>query len=269
VKRALSLLLALLLLTGCNASPPEAPSPSESTAPPSRPASPAAAAEELSERFGVTVRIGPPSEMPKGYLAEEAPSEMLDRGLAAMEQALARYADGFLAALGEKAGGLTYCLTGDLYSIDGGKVGGLFCPTDEGLSICLDLRRPLLTVAVHHETSHAIEHLLRGILPPSHPLFADWGPGGYLNSYDGYEGMTAFTDGFERDEERILFLDTYSKTFPAEDRAQLLACYMEDESSPALACKHLKSKLQRYLSSIEQALGLSPRSAPALTAASP
>ncbi len=222
-----------------------------------------ARADELEEEYGLTIYI---SDECRNFLGSYAITDLSDHDTVAyaleiLEEELAKYPEGFFRQFEDQwLEGIELYLAGTIIGIGDGVLdyaGGLQTTKGGSIVLAVDCCVPEdLRTALHHEISHAIEiHLMfsdaGGVdeavwndLNPSSQQFGDC----YTYSYEtfGYETFYGFVYDLTTSK-NVYFIDTYSLTFPTEDRARLFENVMSGSSTVDWAsCPNLRAKLNYY-----------------------
>lgn len=226
-------------------------------------------ADELEERFGVAIRIG---EECANILGGYAISPLTDyakveEALDVLEAELSKYPDRFFTQMKtEELTGIAFYLAEMLLGVEDGSLstaGGFQCEYDGKWLIVMDCRVPFsMQSTVHHEIFHSIEDYMSfssdsdGVWYPDeaewqalNPPLEKYGDC-YTYSYDeyGYEENYGLLYDMQvyagEDVSGTYFVNSYSMTFPWEDRARLFESVMCDFYSVDFeAAPHLKAKL--------------------------
>ena len=219
-------------------------------------------AQHIGSQYGVEVLIGADAAAvsPWNYaLAAEYQVPVLKRELAKLDQLLSVYPEGMLrsAAAGANDGVMRICLvrqiTGTPESGSLETTGGVCYWADGGLYIALAMGQDMQSV-LYHEMYHALENRL---LSDSDACY-DWE---YLNP-DGFDYDYNYTDYLTREDSPYLaddtryFINAYSMTFPAEDRAMILEYAMEPGNEAYFQTDAMQAKLKAICVGIREAYGL-------------
>ena len=174
-----------------------------------------------------------------------------------------QFPDGFFAQLAESAeeGKVHICLVKDIVGSEQGDTldhaGGVQFWDGAEAYIALVMGESL-EQRFYHELSHVMDARIL-----SHSvLYDDWeelNPEGFTYSYRYEEPETA--DDLYFHEEKV-FVDTYSMTFPKEDRARIMEYAMLDGQQELFDSEYLQRKLQRMCQAIREAFGLTDSSEP-------
>lgn len=208
-------------------------------------------ARALEQTYGVRILLGEDVIEPWDYtLTTEYRTEALELGLTQLEKALAAYPEGFLSAvvkqtdsgilcislvrdISEAVDGLQYWIGGDAYI---------------ALKITDTMERDL-----YHEVSHVLDNYIIA----NCYAYDDWeelNPQGavYDYNYTDYPGRTDWTwlEGEDR-----AFIDSYSMTYPKEDRARILEYAMTPGNEELFRSEYLQAKLLKICEGIRESFG--------------
>lgn len=222
-----------------------------------------AQANALEEQYGLTIYL---SDECRSFLGSYAITALSDYDTVAyaleiVAEELDKYPEGFFRQFqGQWLEGIELYLAGSIIGIGDGVLdyaGGLQTTKGNAIVLAVDCCYPEdLRTSLHHEISHAIEIRLLfsdtgGVdeevwngLNPSSQQFGDC----YTYSYDtfGYEEFYGFVYDLTTSRD-VYFIDTYSLTFPTEDRARLFENVMSGNSTVDWAsCPKLRAKLNYY-----------------------
>ena len=254
MKRLFALLMALLLLTGCKAGIPSSPSaqviPEET---------PREIAEEIHKQYDIQVLTGEAAaaSAPWDYtLIPQTENGEICSGLAEIRSCLALYPKGMIQVLSRDAGGLRFCLLKEIR----GKEGTGSVPTAKGLQFrdpeghCILALSSDLTYTLCHELCHVIEDF-------AVTRSSGWENWEQLNP-EGFSYDLDFQKNLLRDPALYLtgdqraFIDTYSMSFPREDRARIMEYAMNPGNAPYFESPIMQKKLTCLSEGIRKAFGL-------------
>lgn len=232
-------------------------------------------ANRIGERYGVRLRISTECyELIGGYSVEPILDRLItDEALDAMETELAKYPEGFLSELAsDYPEGMEIWLAGALRGVDDETldIAGGFTNKESGcLLLVMDSSLPeLLPTTFHHEMSHIIDEAVKEKMPGTWLENVNWerlnpapSISAHIYTYTytayGYEDCLQWVyDGSNGEE--AFFIDTYSMTFPTEDRARLfenIMCREEESLIPWDECPRLREKMNVYAACIRYVLG--------------
>ncbi|MBQ5950671.1 MAG: hypothetical protein IJL66_00770 [Lachnospiraceae bacterium] len=235
-----------------------------------------ARAKALGDTYGIRIFISDQCRnYVGGYLCRPLNDETAIRqALDALEQELKKYPKGFFRKLGttvEWITGADLYVAGTLMGVSDNDgvldfAGGFQMTMDGRLMLYMDSGDPdSLRQTFHHELCHAIESVMdfsvKGIKPEEWDALNPKGVDCYSNSYQDWGTEAAvpyqYWGGGESVPERAYFIDTYSCTFPTEDRARLFEYAMTDSVIPWKKCPHLREKLRLFTDRMEKALNIS------------
>lgn len=229
-------------------------------------------AQAMAEQYGVQIYLGEQAALapfPDYTLEPSQDLKALQDGLDVLDQALSSYPEGYLEQLGGTPRALCFYLSGrmtPLYPSMGiDDPSGLACQVD-GLELIAFNVDYLRVEEVNHELAHVLDHRLWEAGTLDEQVWNSLNPQGfqYYQAYidengEDYEytGSTEYTTWDESyyggNTEEVYFIDTYSKTFPTEDRAQLMGAFLsqlEGEMPAYFASPHLQAKLEYYFQCI-------------------
>lgn len=213
-----------------------------------------ARADALSEQYGVKILLGEAVPQPEDYtFTYEYQVAAFQAGLDALEQALAKFPEGFFAPL--ENGSLRVGLVRQMQSLTQdapADVNGLQYWLNGEACIALVLG-DTVEQTFYHELSHVLDAHI------------------YANSvaYDAWESLNP--RGFQYDETYTLyaqradkqylegesraFVDEYSKTFAKEDRARILEYAMMEGNQELFASESMQRKLEQISTAIRDTYG--------------
>ena len=215
----------------------------------------------IEDAYGITLHIGSEGNDFEiwGYVgqAELDPVE-IDRALTLTDSILSRYPAGMLRETYEGLyTALHLYLCADLYGYasDGlAKAGGATTSNGESIIMAIDIYNGLETT-LPHELSHAFDFRITSVSASSGQdwlqLWENMHSFGraYAYSYEDYYYLTAYTFYNESSQSRIWFVDSYSRTFPTEDRARIIENLfnpVDDGLPEVLQAPHLLEKARFY-----------------------
>ncbi len=217
-------------------------------------------AREMSEKYGIEILIGPEAAavQPWDYnLEAETLVSVLQQELNLLDQWLGQYPQEILSATASDFSSLKLCivrsLTGTAESASLDSANGLHFDNDGDAYIVLAAGE-YAEQALYHELFHVMEtHILN-----HSTAFDQWemlNPAGF--SYD-----CDFEKNEQRDPEIYLtgedraFVDTYSMSFPAEDRARIMEYAMLPDGEERFQSRTMQAKLLKVCQGIREAYGL-------------
>lgn len=217
-------------------------------------------AERIGQRFGIRVLVWKDAvfSVPDGYSLEpEHRTYIISRELGLLEQRLARFPKGFL----EQLEGLTVCLvrsiapTPDNPSAEAAE--GIRFRSGEGNFL-------ILAAPQERIFWYQMYHLMESRILTCSSAYDNWdslNPGDFEYDYD-YEA-NRLRDGspFLQETSRS-FVDTFSMSFPSEDRARIMAYAMQPGNAELFSAPILQQKLSKLCTGIREAFSLTDYSAP-------
>ena len=222
------------------------------------------AAEELGDRYGVTIVLGDniPSEF-RDYTAEPATEpSVLSGSLSVLSNTLSLYPEGYFDRLkGDYFRGIVLYLTGALTPLNAASSisnASAFTTESNGLmQVAFDLYDDLDPSTVIHELTHAADYRFLGEGLLDEDVWNAMNPEGFSYYYSyidasgvSYEtaGSTEYTAESGCPARDVYFIDPYSKTYPMEDRAVLMENLLSGNSPYAYCFSggHVQEKLSCY-----------------------
>ncbi len=217
-------------------------------------------AEALEEKYAVNIIMGENvvCEFEAYDYLHMTEREQIKNALSEIERAFEIFPDGMCKEMvSEQALGFNIYLCGNLMSKSEENIseaGAFFTHTNGYYHLALNLSSGSVEANFVHEMTHAIDKFFEtiGVLEELNQEWSKCNPEGfdYLYSYFEYEDKieNTYADTFEHIDE-VYFCDTYSKTFPTEDRSRVFewfgtSCYEED---PVLESEALKKKAKLLL----------------------
>jgi hypothetical protein len=221
-------------------------------------------ARTLGDQYGVNILIWNDTDAyhPWDYtfIPEHRP-EIYRRDLQALEQALQKFPEGFLneAASGSDNGRLTICLVRGLKREEQTNA-----PENaDGAQYWME-DSPYIALAVGESLEqtfyHQISHLIDSCVISTSKAYDDWeylNPWEFNYDYDYEENKNREDEGYLDDENR-LFIDTYSMSYPREDRARILEYAMMPGNESYFASEQMQEKLSVICSALREVFDLDP-----------
>ena len=219
-----------------------------------------AQAVQIGEKYGIRVLVGedPISVMPWDYVFEtEYLAPVLRRELSDLDARLSDYPQAIFDGIRERFFSLTICIVREICgSAESGSVAAangvqFFQGSDAYIAIAAGQYSQR---ALYHELYHVMETRL---LTDSAAFnrWEDLNPAGF--TYDLDYTANAHRDGSEYlQPETRSFMDTYSMSFPKEDRARILERAMEQGNEALFASPAMQAKLSCLCQAIREAYGL-------------
>ena len=217
-------------------------------------------AARLSEKHGIQVLIwrDPLSIMPWDYEFEpEYLAPVLSRELSELDRRLSYYPAEILAGIREHFSDLTICL---VRSIQGSTESGSL-EKATGVQFFQE-SRAYIAIAVGQYAERALYHELYHVMETR--LLTDstaldrWdalNPAGFSYDLDYTANQSRKGDEYLQPDTRA-FIDTYSMSFPKEDRARIMECAMSDGNEGLFRSNVMQAKLRCLSNAIREAYGL-------------
>lgn len=217
--------------------------------------------KEIEDAYGIALHVGSEGNDFHiwGYVGQ-AELDLIEiyHALNLTDSILSRYPKGMLRETYEGLyGSLQLYLCADLYGYSSdslSKAGGVTEVGGADILMAIDIHNGLETT-LPHELSHAFDARIQAVSASSGQ---DWMQlwesihsfsRAYAFSYEDYYNLNAYTFYGESSQSRIWFVDSYSRTFPTEDRARILENLfnpVDDALPEALQAPHLLEKARFY-----------------------
>ena len=266
MRRLAALLLCACMLSGCQAAAeaPEAQTAPVSTTSTAASADPLETAAALSKAYGIQILVGEDAVKTEPWdyrFTPETDPRILTEALEELELRLSVYPTGMLPVLNEDCGGLHICIVKEILGNENN--GSLAAARglqfrDEENQYYLVLAEDI-TYTLYHELCHVIEDYLA-------PRIKTWGRWEQLNPpdffYDWSYQANQLRDGsLWLQEGSRAFVDTYSMSFPREDRARIMEYAMTEGHEQLFESPIMQEKLALLSEGIREGFGLqdSPR----------
>lgn len=217
-------------------------------------------AREMSEKYGIEILIGPEAAavQPWDYnLEAETLVPILQQELNLLDQRLGQYPQEILSATVSDFSSLKLCivrsLTGTAESGSLDSANGLHFDNDGDAYVVLAAGK-YTEQALYHELFHVMETY---ILKHS-TAFDQWetlNPAGFSYDCDFEENEQRDPETYLTGEDRA-FVDTYSMSFPAEDRARIMEYAMLPDGEELFQSRTMQAKLLSVCKGIREAYGL-------------
>ena len=217
-------------------------------------------ADQIGSRHGIQILVGPDAAdtQPWDYTLEaEYLPGVLWRELELLEQRLDAYPEGMLADTASPFDGLTLCLVRSIRGISdtesiASATGVQFLEGGQAyVAICVGT---YARQALYHELFHVMEtHIFNESI-----AFDRWdslNPSGFDYDYD-FAANALRDSGIYLVGENRAFVDTYSMSFPKEDRARIMENAMLPGREALFASPILQAKLNAICLGIREAYGL-------------
>ena len=218
-----------------------------------------ALAREIGERHGVEILVWEDAVavQPWDYhLTEEFLVPLLEAQLEKLDRQLANFPEGFFSTLSESFQGLSICLVRQLRS------SGITAAEDaSGLQFWAE-DHAYIALSTIHASAGSLYHELCHVMDTrifahsnAYDQWEDLNPSGFSYDYDYVANATRNAGEYLRDAERC-FIDTYSMSFPKEDRARILEYAMTEGNEHYFQSKTMQSKLRQLCIGIREGFGL-------------
>ncbi|MBR4291212.1 MAG: hypothetical protein IKT52_11340 [Oscillospiraceae bacterium] len=222
-------------------------------------------ADRLSQTYGVQVLLwdDATSYQPWDYtLVPEYQVPLIREKLKELELFLSMYPEGFLPLCAEKttSGRIQICLVRSILgneAVDGSlseAVGLQYWDSNRNTYLCLSLQYDGLFRNACHEMSHIIDSRVLTFCR----AYDDWNklnPEGFQYNNNYISNLSRddrqWTEGAER-----AFIDTYSMSYPKEDRARIMEYAMMDGNETCFESETMQKKLRQLCIGIREAFGL-------------
>ena len=219
-----------------------------------------ALAQEIGQRHGVEILVWEDvyTLQPWDYrMTEEHLVPLLEASLTELDQQLRYFPAGFFETLSEDFSGLTVCLVRQMRgNTDNGSV-----EQASGLQYWIEDHACIALSTVNASKGsfyHELCHVLDTRIMAHSNAYDQWealNPNGFAYDYDYAANATRNAGEYLRDAERC-FIDTYSMSFPKEDRARILEYAMTEGNDHYFQSKTMQNKLRQICIGIREAFGL-------------
>jgi hypothetical protein len=222
-------------------------------------------ADSLSEKHGVQILLWTDavSFQPWDYtLVPEYQVRVIQEELKALEEFLSLYPEGFLKTAAESTGSgrIQICL---VRSILGNEAAAGALSEAVGLQYWDDSKNAYLALAVGQErlaqnACHEIFHIIESRVMTLSKLYDDWNtlnPKGFTYDYDYIANLDRSDSQWLEGKNRA-FIDTYSMSYPKEDRARIMEYAMRAGNESFFESEIMQKKLRQLCLGIRKAFGL-------------
>lgn len=217
-------------------------------------------AEEIGNKYGIEVLIykDAAAVQPWDYdLEYEYLAPVIKRELELLDAHLANYPDGFLETLSGYFDGIQICI---VRSLTGTAESGSLATASgiqfmDGYTACIALAAGMDT---EHALYHEMCHLIDTVVISKSGAYDRWdqlNPKGFHYDYD-YIANRNRSSGEYLQESNRSFIDTYSMSFPKEDRARIMEYAMTPGNEGYFVSLAMQSKLKLLCEGIREAFGL-------------
>ena len=219
-----------------------------------------AEAARLGEKYGIQVLVwnDPLSIMPWDYeFQPEYLAPVLSRALSDLDRQLSLYPPEILSGIKEHFSGLTICLVRAIHGSP--ESGSLEKAT--GIQFYQDSQAYIIIAAgqyAERSLYHELYHVMETRLLTDSTAFDRWdalNPAGFAYDFDYVSNQSRSSEEYLQPDSRS-FIDTYSMSFPKEDRARIMECAMCDGNEALFRSSRMQSKLRCLSQAIREAYGL-------------
>ena len=214
----------------------------------------------IGEKYGIEVLIYKEAAAVEPYdydLEYEHLVGVLNRELGLLEEHLANYPEGFLPKLASRFNGLKICI---VRSLTGTAESGSLDSAD-GIQF-LDNYNAYIARAAASNTEYALYHemchLIDTMVISESGAYDRWdqlNPKGFEYDYDYISNQYRDGSAYLGESNRS-FIDTYSMSFPKEDRARIMEYAMTEGNAFYFQSTTMQSKLKLLCEGIREAFGL-------------
>jgi len=217
-------------------------------------------AREIGEKYGVEVLIyrDAVQVQPWDYdLEYEYQVPVIRRELELLDRNLSRYPEGFIQTLAQRFDGLSICI---VRSLNGTPESGSLDTADgiqflDGYWAYIALAAPNNTeYALYHEMCHLIDTMVLGE-SGAYDRWDELNPKGFQYDYDYITNQSRDGSAYLQDINRS-FIDTYSMSFPKEDRARIMEYAMTEGNEDYFRSVTMQAKLKLLCEGIREAFKL-------------
>ena len=218
-------------------------------------------AAEMGNAYGIHILLGEEAiqVQPWDYsLQPEYRVPLIQHQLDELDTLLAYFPDGFLAGLSEKLGKITISL---VQAIEGKN-------TSSSLENAMGLQfwqggngyiAITSSADISHDLTHELSHMIDTVVINNCNAFDNWDQ---LNPedfsyYNNYSGVMRAEDQIYLQGDTRAFIDAYSMTYAAEDRARILEYAINDGNEAMFDAPVLQEKLRHLCIGIRKAMDLS------------
>ncbi len=215
-------------------------------------------AQQMEAKYGVDICLYKDFVEPNSYaVTPEHQIRLIEAGLDELDRAMAKFPEGFFrkAASVTESGVFSISLVRELTGTEYNTLpdaGGLQYWVDGNAYIALKTGYGVET-NFYHELCHAIETYVVGN-SIHYDFWDDNNPKDFAYDYCYTEYTKHGESPWLQDETRA-FIDSYSMTYPIEDRARMLEYAMTDGNERYFATETMQAKLKQLCMAIRQAFG--------------
>lgn len=216
-------------------------------------------AAQISEEFGVEVLVWDQIEKLDIWdydLSAEWQVPPFRRSLKVVREVLSAFPEGLLKTASQSDDPITIALVHGIYGKEDNTL-----DSAGGLHIRLD-DRPVIASTMESSLSfnlfHELEHMMDDYLFGQTPYLDDWNelnPDGFTYSYQYTDYWENEVDDYVYGENRY-FVDSYSATYPSEDRARIFEYATQEDCGYVFESEHMQDKLSTLCMAIRNAFDL-------------
>ena len=217
-------------------------------------------AQEIGRRHGVEVLIHKEAARVEPYdydIEYEHLVGVIDRELELLDRNLSRYPEGFLATLASRFDGLSICIVRTLAGT--AEAGSL--DTADGIQF-MDGYHAYIALAAASNTEYALYHEMCHLIDTmvisetgAYDRWDELNPAGFEYDFDYITNQNRDGSAYLQDHNRA-FIDTYSMSFPKEDRARIMEYAMTEGNEAFFRSSTMQAKLKLLCEGIRRAFGL-------------
>lgn len=217
-------------------------------------------AQEIGEKYGIEVLVYKDAVRVQPWDYDLEPEHLvgvIQRELELLDRNLARYPEGFISTLAQRFDGLSICI---VRSLNGTAESGSLDSADgiqfmDGYRACIALAATMDTeYALFHEMCHLIDTMVLGE-SSAYDRWDELNPKGFEYDFDYIANQSRDGSAYLQDINRS-FIDTYSMSFPKEDRARIMEYAMTEGNESYFQSTIMQSKLKLLCEGIREAFGL-------------
>ena len=217
-------------------------------------------ARQIGEKYGIEVLIYKDAVLAQPWdydLEPEHLTGVIRRELELLDRNLSRYPLGFVSTLAQRFDGLSISI---VRSLTGTPESGSLDSADgiqflDGYRACIALAADCNTeYALYHEMCHLIDTMVLNE-SSAYDRWDELNPKGFEYDYDYIANQNRDGSAYLQDINRS-FIDTYSMSFPKEDRARIMEYAMTAGNEHYFRSTVMQSKLKLLCEGIREAFGL-------------
>ena len=217
-------------------------------------------AQQIGEKYGIEVLVYKDAAAVQPWDYDLEPEHLvgvIQRELELLDRNLGNYPEGFLSTLSQRFEGLTICI---VRSLTGTAESGSLDSADgiqfmDGYRACIALAAASNTeYALYHELCHLIDTMVINE-SGAYDRWDQLNPKDFAYDYDYIANQSRDGSAYLQDLNRS-FIDTYSMSFPKEDRARIMEYAMTEGNESYFQSTTMQSKLKLLCEGIREAFGL-------------